>query len=255
MTPEEFNQAEMRAGRLTAEHIVELVAFWQGSHGLRADGKAGVDTRASLDAARQILPAPLPTAPVTGHSEPSPSVDLVVDEEGWLRGDGVLHVPSPRSSPLDPDLDGPGAIVWHFTATDFGTADALARRISKAPGPDDRQVSWHAIIALDGRIIQSVPCERGAWHAGSPTAKPIRVGGKDRRANRCTVGIEIEGHGKPPLPSAQVTAAGRVLRAIAATYNIKGADRVLTHQEIDPTRRDDPGPHWLAQLKTLAEIA
>jgi hypothetical protein len=254
MTAEEFNQAELTAGRLTPEHVVELVSFWQENHHLRVDGKAGEKTLASLEAASATVRAPLPTNEVTGHKERAPNIDLAIDEQGWLRGDSVVHVPSPRSSPLDSDLDGPGAIVWHFTDTDFGTADNLARRISKAPGPDDREVSWHAIIAADGRIIQSVPCERGAWHAGGPTAKRIKVAGKDRRPNRCTAGIEIEGHGKTPLPAAQVTAAGRLLRAIGRSYGIVGRDLVLTHQEIDPTRRADPGPHWLAQLKIFAGL-
>jgi AmpD protein len=255
MTPEQYNQAEITAGRLTPEHIVELVAFWQEKHGLTADGKAGPKTRASIDAANASIPAPLPTDPVTGHPEPPAAADLVVDDEGWLRGSGVTHVPSPRNSALDPDLGVPAAIVWHHTSTDHGTADSLARRISKAPGSDDRRASWHILIAADGRIIQSISCERGSWHAGSDTAKSIPVGGRQRRANRCSTGIELEGHGHAPLPAAQVDAAGRVLRALSHAYGIEGRDRVWTHAEIDPTRRSDPGPHWLAALKTAAGLA
>lgn len=255
MTPEQFNEQEMRAGRFTPEQIADLVAYWQEGHDLVSDGKAGEKTRATIDAARATALAPLPVQPVTGHPEPPSSADLVVDEEGWLRGEGVVHVPSPRSSDLDPDLEGPGAIVWHYTSTDPGTADALARRISKAPGPDDRQASWNILVAVDGRIIQSIPCERGAWHAGGPTAKRLPIAGKERRANRCSVGIELEGHGKPPLPAAQVASAERLLRTLAAAYRIEGRNQVWTHAEIDPTRRTDPGPDWLAMLKRAAGLA
>jgi hypothetical protein len=253
MTPEQYNLKELEAGRLTAGQIVEMVAFWQQGHGLPVDGKAGERTRASIEATRESVPAPVPTVPVTGHPEPPTAPPpLIVDEQGWLRGEAVVHVPSVRSSPLDADLDGPAAIVWHYTSTDAGTADALARRIAKAPGPEDREVSWNILIAQDGRILQSISCERGAWHAGGATAKQLPLAGKQRRPNRSTVGIELEGHGASPLPPAQAISAGRVLRAIGATYGIKPRDLVWTHAEIDPSRRSDPGPHWVTVLQDFA---
>ena len=80
-----------------------------------------------------------------------------------------------------------------------------------------------------------------AWHAGSPTAQPVPGLGN---ANAHTVGIELVGSGKV-FPSAQVNAAAQVWSALVRAYNIPRALAMITHQSIDPTRRDDPGPVWM----------
>lgn len=49
MTPEEYNSREMKEGRLTTRHIVQLVKFWQKENKLQVDGKAGTATQTSLD--------------------------------------------------------------------------------------------------------------------------------------------------------------------------------------------------------------
>ena len=48
MSPEEYNQRELDAGRMTAGHIRQLVEHWQGRHSLDADGFFGPLTRATL---------------------------------------------------------------------------------------------------------------------------------------------------------------------------------------------------------------
>jgi murein DD-endopeptidase MepM/ murein hydrolase activator NlpD len=50
MTAEEYVQQELRAGRLTAAHIVELVRWFQKGHALDDDGKPGAFTRAAIEA-------------------------------------------------------------------------------------------------------------------------------------------------------------------------------------------------------------
>jgi len=49
MTPEEYNQRELDAGRMTAGHIRQLVEHWQELHALTVDGKFGPKTRAWAD--------------------------------------------------------------------------------------------------------------------------------------------------------------------------------------------------------------
>lgn len=60
MKPEDYNQAELVAGRLTMAHITWLVRFYQtnkdGAGDLAPDGMFGPKTRASLE--RRIGPAP-----------------------------------------------------------------------------------------------------------------------------------------------------------------------------------------------------
>jgi hypothetical protein len=220
-TPAEYNAARLLAGELTIDHVTELVRYWQHGHGLDPDGKAGPLTVASL----------------------RPEVRLTV-ADGWLSGPGVNRIDA-HSSWYGSERGSPGGIVAHFTDTDPGTAVNMAKRRQHVYGsdPDDRLASWHVTIDTDGSIVQMVAITRIAWHAGSSTAKPVPGLGW---ANQTTVGIELVGYGKE-FPPAQVAAAKLVWRAIVQAYGIPRRFAMLQHSEIDPTRRDDPGPVWVGQ--------
>lgn len=180
---------------------------------------------------------------------------LSVDSRGFLQGDGVTQCtidPSWHYASLRTPKSEPGGIVWHYSATNPGTAMNMARRRvqpwhefarewrlhEKTPVP---QNSWHLSIEDDGRIIQMAPLKVGCWHAGSNTAKSIPGLGW---ANYTTVGIELIGYGKV-FPEQQVRAACRVARAIVDAYGIDKRFAMVTHQSIDPSRRSDPGPVWM----------
>jgi len=177
--------------------------------------------------------------PVTGHPQDlEPLAVYDIDPEGWLRGPGVVHVPSARNSALTTPRREPWGIVWHYTATDLGTAKSLAKRIVKTPGPNDRAASWHVLLAADGTVYQSVSFKRGSWHC-----KEGRLG--THRINASTVGIEMEGHGRPmDFTPALIENATRLVVALVAEYDMR-ADRVdLQHGNLDPQRRDDAGVHF-----------
>jgi len=180
--------------------------------------------------------------PITGHVEPaSPPDALEIDPEGWLVGAHVELAPSVRHSRLS--VPEPIAIVWHYTATDHGTARTMARRIRTYRRGVDRAASWHVCVGHDGVLWQSVPLLRGAWHCARGT-----IGG--RRVNACSVGIELEGRGDA-FPAAQVNAADRLVRALVEAYAIPREQAGRGHREFDPARRSDPGPVWEALLPGL----
>lgn len=217
----EYNAARLLSGELSIDHVTELVKYWQHGHGLDVDGKAGPVTVASL-----------------------PRTLAVVD--GWLIGTGVTRIdahPSWYGSQLTTGK--PRGIVAHYTATAPGTAVNMARRRTHrfGSGPDDRLASWHITIETDGSVVQMVPLDRAAWHAGSTTARPVPGLGA---ANFNTIGIELVGYGKE-FPERQVAAAEHVWRAIVGAYGIERRFAMLQHSEIDPTRREDPGPAWMGQ--------
>lgn len=227
MTPGEYNRRALDRGELTDEHLVELVRAYQGAHGLDPDGMAGPRTRAVLDRA-------------------SRKGDLgelrVID--GWLRGDGVQRVPADPSWYGGPMPDGPLAIMAHYTATDPGTAETMARKRVPARHRDDRAASWHLTIAQDGRIWQMVPLTQAAWHCRRGYALgPTR---KHRRINDCAIGVELEGHGDH-FPAAQITAAMALWPALVRAYGIPRRHAMLEHSQYDPGRRRDPGPVWMRE--------
>lgn len=215
MTPRDYNASQLASGALTANHVTDLVRYWQAGHGLTADGMAGPRTIASLDLA-------------------------VVDH--WLTGSSVTRIAA-HPSWYGAARGNPQGIVAHYTATDGGTGISMARRRSQSRRPDDPTTSWHLTIEADGSIIAMVPLDRIAWHAGSATARAVPVLG---RANDATIGIELVGHGDV-FPVAQVEAAGRVWRALIRHYGIAREHAMITHQSIDPSRREDPGPVWMSE--------
>lgn len=232
---DDFNAFQLANKVLKIEHITELVTFWQDNHpGLTVDGKAGEQQTipSIMKAIAQRNPAPL-----TGPDE-------FRIEASWLVGPGVQRIDADPSWFGDP-LDGgaPRGIVAHFTDTAPGTAINMANRRARRFGvdPDDRLASWHITVETDGSIVVMIPLDHRAWHAGSPTAQPVPGLGS---ANAHTIGIELVGFGKVFTP-AQVTTAAQVWRAIVRQYSIPRDFAMITHQSIDPTRRDDPGPVWM----------
>jgi N-acetyl-anhydromuramyl-L-alanine amidase AmpD len=183
----------------------------------------------------------------TGHKEPIP---VWVDDEGWLRGDGVKLVPSHSSwhyrNLSTPDSE-PIATVLHYTATDPGTAKSMSVRRKKKRKEGQRAASWHVCVGADGTLWQIVSFHKGAFHCRKGSIAqppPIPAGGRKwHRVNKCTVGIELEGHGKE-FPEAQVKGAEALIRALVDRYGITRENCMHNHSDFDPQRRSDAGPVW-----------
>ena len=235
-TAAEYNAAQLASGALTAEHVTELVKAWQaGVPGLVVDGKAGPATIASL-----LLAAVKSFAVELGNT----GTLRIADH--WLIAPNVTAIGS-HASWFGGVLDGgkPSGIVCHYTATGPGTAVNMAKRRQHKYGddPDDRLASWHITIETDGSIVQQLPLNRVGYHAGSTTAKPVPGLGW---ANQHTVGIELVGDGSL-FTEPQVATACAVWRALVQAYGIARQFAMITHQSIDPERREDPGPVWMGQ--------
>lgn len=225
MTPDAYNELQLSTHQLTTAHITRLVEYWQRNHGLDDDGKAGPVTLAS------ILP------PQTGPLR---------IESGWLVGPGVKRIAAHASWFGARMKNGrPQGIVAHYTATDPGTAVSMANRRAQpfSSDPDNRMASWHVTVETDGLLVQMIAFDSVAWHAGSSTAKPVPGLGA---ANYTCVGIELVGHGDA-FTAEQVEAALALWRVLVQTYGIAREHAMITHQSIDPTRREDPGPVWMQQ--------
>lgn len=237
----DYNRKHLAADLITPEAITKLTEIAQRSLGLPVDGKCGPQTLSRL-----LGPQASPVEERATVSAAGAAVPLSVDAEGWLVGLDVVKAPIDPSwyyKRLKTSSGWPAAIVWHYTATDPGTAAAMARNRQRPLNPDDRMASWHISIETDGRIWQMIPLTGGAWHAGGETAKPIPGVGS---ANSHATGVELVGHGESFTP-AQVAAAARVTRAIVRRCGIPRALAMISHQSLDPTRRRDPGPVWLGK--------
>ena len=123
-------------------------------------------------------------------------------------------------------------IVLHYTGMP-DVEGALARLCT-----DGTDVSAHYIVLEDGRIVQSVPESKRAWHAG----QAIWAGETD--INSCSIGIEIinRGHdwGYPDFPARQIAAVTALCRGIILRHRLP-LQRVLGHSDVAPARKKDPG--------------
>lgn len=234
---DDFNTFQLANKVLKIEHITELVTFWQENHpGLSVDGKAG---------GQETIPS-IAKAIAKRNAPPPLGANDIRIEAHWLIGPGVQRIDAHQSW-FGQTLEGgaPGGIVAHYTDTGPGTAVNMAKRRARKFGtdPDDRLASWHITIETDGSVVIMIPLDHRAWHAGSPTAHPVPgLGG----ANAHTIGIELVGFGKV-FTTAQVDTASQVWRAVVRHYSIPREFAMITHQSIDPTRRDDPGPVWMSE--------
>ena len=126
-------------------------------------------------------------------------------------------------------------LILHYTG--MPSADAALRRLC-----DQRaQVSSHYFVGEDGEVLQLVPEERRAWHAG----QSWWAGETD--INSCSLGIEIAngGHpgGLPPFPEVQIEAVVALCRDLCTRHAI-APQRVLAHSDIAPRRKIDPGENF-----------
>jgi len=139
--------------------------------------------------------------------------------------------PSPNYSDRKSDQR-PDMIVLHYTG--MSDAEAALERLCAA----ESQVSAHYFVYEDGRIVQMVPENRRAWHAG------VSSWAGESDINSCSIGIEIAnpGHdyGYPDFPKRQIAAVTALCRGIQ-TRNTISPERVLAHSDVAPARKQDPG--------------
>jgi N-acetyl-anhydromuramoyl-L-alanine amidase len=111
------------------------------------------------------------------------------------------------------------------------------------------KVSSHLLIRRDGQLIQYVPLNQRAWHAG--------VSSYCGRAqcNDFSIGIELEGADDQPFTDAQYLSLRQTTEAVVRLYPAIGLNRITGHANIAPGRKTDPGPlfDWPRYLSSLKQ--
>jgi len=100
------------------------------------------------------------------------------------------------------------------------------------------RVSAHALVRRSGSIVQYVPFDRRAWHAGESN-----YGGRSA-CNDFSIGIELEGTDDQPYADEQYAQLAALIRALLCAYSTLSAERIVGHSDIAPGRKTDPGPHF-----------
>lgn len=100
------------------------------------------------------------------------------------------------------------------------------------------RVSAHLCIFRDGRIVQYVPFDRRAWHAG------VSEWRGRTRCNDFSIGIELEGSDVRPFTERQYAALTATIEALLAAYPTLSREAITGHSDIAPGRKTDPGPYF-----------
>lgn len=182
---------------------------------------------------------------------------MKIGEDHWLEGVKRERLPGRG------EMNVRRFLVHHFTG---GWTDA-------AGVMRERGVSAHFVVQRDGTIIQCVPCNQIAYHAGKSKWRDPKTGREFSGLNTCSIGIEIENcgdlprelypstmgdlagkivprliashpHGGPVTrwelyPEAQLAAVEALSKVLVARYNL---DDLVGHQDISRGRKTDPGP-------------
>lgn len=120
-----------------------------------------------------------------------------------------------------------------------------ALEILQKPCPEGKyEVSAHYLIDHDGTIYRLVNEDKRAFHAG------ISEWGGRKNLNYCSIGIELlnkdvnggEAFNRP-FEEKQIEALHALLDDIKTRHPIRN-EYILGHDQIAPTRKNDPGPHF-----------
>lgn len=165
---------------------------------------------------------------------------MKIGTNGWVSG--MRHFASPNCDfrpsgvaidllvihniSLPPGEFGGKAIAQLFTNTLDADAHPYFAQLKGV------RVSAHFLIQRTGEIIQFVPCNKRAWHAGA-SAWCGRTA-----CNDFSIGIELEGTDFLPFSDQQYAALIRLTRVLKRAYPIR---EIAGHSDIAPGRKTDPG--------------
>lgn len=100
---------------------------------------------------------------------------------------------------------------------------------------DGMKVSAHVLIKRNGEVIQFVPFNKRAWHAGVSSYE-----GKND-CNNFSIGIELEGSDDDIFEDIQYKKLSLITSLLIEEYDLITKDNIKGHSDIAPERKTDPG--------------
>ncbi|KKC99901.1 MULTISPECIES: 1,6-anhydro-N-acetylmuramyl-L-alanine amidase AmpD [Photobacterium] len=166
-----------------------------------------------------------------------------INDQHWL--DKVKRVPSPFCDSRQDETDISLLVIHNISLPpgQFG-GSYIEQLFTGQLDPDGHpyfreihqlRVSAHCLIRRDGEVIQFVPFNARAWHAGVS-----EFAGRDK-CNDYSVGIELEGTDTLPYTPAQYDTLRQLTRTLFARYPQLTRSRITGHEFIAPGRKTDPG--------------
>ncbi|MFD1006993.1 1,6-anhydro-N-acetylmuramyl-L-alanine amidase AmpD [Oceanisphaera ostreae] len=173
---------------------------------------------------------------------PSLAIPLTINVDSWLiparycpsphfdtRPQGEVSLLVVHSISLPPARYGGPYIDQLFLGTLNPDEDPYFAEIHQL------RVSAHCLIRRDGEIVQYVPFNQRAWHAGQSS-----FNGRER-CNDFAIGIELEGTDTDTFTDAQYQQLTKITQLLQARFPAITTEHIVGHSDIAPGRKTDPG--------------
>jgi AmpD protein len=171
----------------------------------------------------------------------------------WIAG--ARRVPSPNCD-ARPKGVAVTLLVVHCISLPPGKfgGEAIERFFTNRLDPDvdpyfkgirSMKVSAHFVVRRDGELLQFVPLEKRAWHAGVSSWR-----GRER-CNDFSVGVELEGTDRTDYAPAQYARLRELVHVLRKDLPLRD---VAAHSDVAPGRKTDPGARfdWARFLGTVS---
>jgi AmpD protein len=158
---------------------------------------------------------------------------------------GVRYVPSPNFDER-PEGTSLSLLVVHnisLPPNEFGgpyIEQLFTNQLDPSAHPyfeeiKDHKVSAHILIRRDGEVVQFVPFNKRAWHAGESEYKG------SENCNDFAIGIELEGADETPYEEVQYMVLATLIDSLRMAYPSLTKEDIVGHSDIAPNRKTDPG--------------
>ena len=175
--------------------------------------------------------------------------------QGWVESPGLRRVPSPNRDER-PAGSRITLLLLHAISLPPGEygGDAIERLFTNRLDPQAHpyfaaiaglEVSSHFLVRRDGALLQFVPVQERAWHAGASAWRGRA------RCNDFSIGVELEGSDDSVFEDAQYASLRELVHVLRAALPLRD---IAAHSEVAPGRKTDPGTHfdWARLLTALS---
>ena len=179
-------------------------------------------------------------------------------KDGWYQGARKVISPNFNERPQRQDANAISLLIIHNISLppgEFGGEYVELFFQNKLPldkhpyfaSIGHLNVSSHCYIRRTGEVVQFVPFQLRAWHAGRSKFEGLAD------CNDYSIGIELEGTDTAPYTEQQYAALTTLSECLLRSYPQITLDRIAGHSDVAPERKTDPGPafdwsHYKTQL-------
>jgi AmpD protein len=179
--------------------------------------------------------------------------DLRISPQGLAEGLRYIASPNCDDRPAGAEIT---LLVLHSISLPPGEygGDEIERLFTNRLDPEGHpyfreisslKVSAHFLVRRDGELLQFVPIQQRAWHAGASSWRGRA------RCNDFSIGIELEGTDEAPFEDLQYAGLAAIVRSLRLVLPLRD---IAAHSDVAPGRKTDPGARfdWARLLVALS---